>query len=119
MDTIKNLEKTRAYLIGAIEDSSDYGYGWRKLVKTELDPLGIICFDPTSKPYIKDMDETKEMQSYVKKLRAEGNIEELAHVMKEIRIYDLALVDKCDFVIFYFDPDCMTCGSWEEFFWAN
>lgn len=113
------LEKTRAYLIGAIEDSSDYGYGWRCEVKTRLELEDIIVFDPTKKPYVKDMDETEEMQLYVKKLRAENNYDELSHVMKEIRAYDLALVDKSDFIVFYFDPDCMTCGSWEEFFWAN
>ena len=38
---------------------------------------------------------------------------------KEIRSYDLSLIDRSDFVIFVYDPEVVTCGSWEEFFTAN
>ena len=116
---MNNLERTRCYMIGAIESEEGCGVNWRKLCKKALSEFGVIVFDPTEKPYIKDMDETKDMQKMVKSMRENKRYKELANFMKEIRIYDLALVDKSDFIIFNFDPDKMTCGSWEEFFLAN
>ena len=31
----------------------------------------------------------------------------------------MSLIDRSDFVIFVYDPEVVTCGSWEEFFTAN
>jgi hypothetical protein len=113
------LERTRCYMIGPIESADDCGVGWRKICKKSLQDMGVIVFDPTEKPYIKDLDETSDMQKTVKSMRTNKDWDKLTDFMKEIRTYDLALVDKSDFIIFNFDPDKLTCGSWEEFFLAN
>ena len=113
------LEKTRCYLIGPIESALDCGVGWRQYCKSHLEWLDIIVFDPTDKPFVKDLSETNEMQISVKTLRENKQYEELSTIMREIRSYDLGLVDKSDFIIFNFNPNNLTCGSWEEFFLAN
>lgn len=95
------------------------GFGWRREITKELQKMEIIVFDPTNKPYIKDLHENKFLQRRFKKLRKEGRFIEIVPLMKEIRNYDLALVDKSDAIIFYYDKNIQTCGSWEELFLAN
>lgn len=120
METSKNiLNGTRCYLVGAIENAADGGTGWRDFVKERLDPMGIKVFDPCDKPFVKDLSETTEMQQLVKQLRRDGDYDRLAKVMKEIRIYDLKLVDISDFIFCYLDATVLSCGSWEELFVAN
>ena len=113
------LQKTRCYLIGAIENCSSYGRCWREIIKEFLAGIDVHVFDPNAKPYIKDLSETEDLHLSLRQMRAEGQYDALGSIMKDIRAYDLGLVDKSDFVIFYFDPDTLTCGSWEEFFLAN
>ena len=38
---------------------------------------------------------------------------------KYIRHDDLALVDKADIIIMHYNKDLLSCGTWEEVFWAN
>lgn len=113
------LKNTKCYLIGPIESATDLGTKWRRWFKTELKELDIVSFDPCDKPFVKDLSETEEMQVVLKKLRKEKRFEELEKLIKTIRTYDLNLVDRADFVVFNYDPTVKTCGSWEEFFWAN
>ena len=70
------LNRIRIYLVGAIQDSKDYGVSWRNYVKDELKDTGILFFDPCDKPFIKDIKETKEAQVEVKKLLKNGFLKE-------------------------------------------
>ena len=60
MKNKKILEKTRCYMIGAIESTNDCGISWRKYTREILEKMDIVVFDPTDKPFIKDLDETTE-----------------------------------------------------------
>ena len=116
---MKTLEGTRIYLVGAIESADDSGVGWREKVTNEFESMGIKTLNPCDKPFIKDVDETDTFQDDMKALRNAGDWNELARRMKEIRIYDLKLVDISDAIFVYLDADLKTCGSWEEIFTAN
>jgi hypothetical protein len=116
--TVNLLYKARFYLIGAIEAEKDCGRSWRKYIQDELVDLNINWFDPCNKHFLKDVQEVGEHQVNLKKLRETGQYDELAKHMREIRIYDLSMVDRSDAIIFYYDSNTPTCGTWEEFFWA-
>jgi hypothetical protein len=116
---MNKLYKTTAYLIGPIESEIDAGMSWRMYVKDKLDKIGIRCFDPCAKPFIKDLSETVDYQNCIKKLREDENYDELSIHMKEIRSYDLRLCDLATFAFCYIDGDKKTCGSWEEVFWMG
>lgn len=120
--SINKLYRTKCYLIGPIEKSPDSGVGWRRYIASKLESIGIIVYDPCNKPFEADnslLDETPFFQDKVKALRSDGRYDELSKIIREVRIYDLRLVDLADFIIFNYDPDVQTCGSWEEFFVSN
>jgi len=113
------LAKIKIYLIGAIESKEDQGAAWRNEIKEKLKEVNISWFDPLHKTFVKDVDESGVAQISFKELRSNGQFDELAAKMKEIRSYDLSMVDRSDAVIFYYDVNSPTAGSWEEFFHAN
>ena len=49
----------------------------------------------------------------------DGNYDEVQEKMREIRIYDLNLVDRSDFIIAHIIPDVASWGSAEELVTAN
>ena len=111
------LNKTKTYLVGQIEFGD--GRTWREQVTYDLERIGIVCYDPFKKPFVCDLDETEDHNAFLKAQREAGNFDLVASQMKKIRSFDLALVDKADFILAYINPKIMTCGSWEEIFWAN
>lgn len=111
------LNKTKTYLCGPIEAGN--GRSWREKITEDLKEIGVICYDPYNKPFEVDLDETEDLNALMKQWRAQGDYDKVTSKMKDIRSFDLALVDKADFIIAYFDPSQMTCGTWEEVFWAN
>ena len=111
------LYKTKCYEIGSIEHGN--GRSWREHVTEELSQLGIICYDPFKKPFIKDTDETEEYQKDLVRWRENGEFDKLSKHMRKIRNHDLALVDKCDFIICHLNIKTPTCGTFEELFTAN
>lgn len=113
------LKKTKFYLIGAIESEADCGASWRNEIKSKLQALNLFWFDPLNKVFIKDVIESGKHQKQLKDLRSDGEFDELTIRMKEIRSYDLSMVDRADAIIFYFDINTFTCGSWEELVTAN
>ena len=113
------LKGTRAYLIGAMESEKDCGRSWRLDIQDKLKDLGINWFDPCQKHFIKDIQEVDGAQDELKMLRAAHRYDELEEKMRIIRIYDLSLVDKSDFLIFHYDNTKITVGSFEEFFVGN
>lgn len=106
------LNKTKTYLVGHMQylDGSD----WRRKVTEELSPLGIICLDPYHKPFLKDVNEDKNArENRLERLRS-GDLESIHNEMKEIRAYDLNLVDRCDFIVAHIVPEVASWGSAEE-----
>lgn len=90
------------------------GSNWRNYVKTELSPLNIQCFDPYDKPFLKDVEEGDHIRAKFKNQMENGEFDDVQAHMREIRIYDLNLVDRCDFVIAHLIPDIASWGSAEE-----
>lgn len=113
------LNNTRCLAIGAMEKDRSGGLAYRKLVRDELEPLGIKCWDHYDAPIKCDISEgDHELFTKFKQLRENGDFEELAKY-KQIRHNDLALIDKCDFVICQLDMEALSCGTYEECFLAN
>lgn len=113
------LYKTRPYLVGPIESEVDCGQSWRNYLINELQECNFSWLNPCDKKFVKDTQETGDYQKRLKHLRENKQYDELSKEMKEIRIFDLSMVDRSDFIIFYFDDTKFTCGSWEELFAAN
>lgn len=112
------LSRTKCYLAGNIENSNAPNY-WRDVVKTELKETGILFFDPLKKPFLDSVNEDKDHIARLVKLRAEGSYKELAKVMRKIRVEDLSLVDRTDFLIASISARTASWGTAEEVFWAN
>ena len=89
-----NLFRTRCYLVGHMQYAD--GRDWRDYVSTEMEAMGITVFNP----YDKDMDN--------------GHYNDVAKRMKQIRSYDLNLVDRSDFIIAHLLPEVASWGSAEE-----
>lgn len=111
------LYKTKTYLVGSMQNSD--GRGWRNEITQQLNQLGIVCYDPYKKPFVLDVEESDNAALNIQELIANGDYDKVAGKLKLIRAYDLALVDKSDFIIAYIDPNVVTVGSYEELFWAN
>lgn len=116
--TKHHLRRTKCYLAGNIENSNVPGH-WRDHVKTELEATGIVFFDPLKKPFTDSVNEDKEHMEKLAKLREEGNYTELAKIMRKIRVEDLSLVDRTDFIIALISAKTASWGTAEEVFWAN
>jgi len=111
------LKKTKTYLVGHMQYAD--GSGWRKYVRQKLEPLNITVFDPYDKPFLKDVDEGKEIRSSLNEQLNNENYDIVQSRMREIRIYDLNLVDRSDFIIAHIVPDVASWGSAEELVTAN
>lgn len=95
------------------------GRKWREEIALKLKEIGIVCFDPYSKPFVKDIQECEESFEELHSLMENENFDEVEKRMKEIRIHDLKLVDRADVIIAYFDPKIASVGSVEEIATAN
>lgn len=90
------------------------GEDWRRDVEGELKELGIVSFNPYKKPFIKDVGEGDDFRGNMKELIACGKFDEVGEKMHQIRIYDLNLVDRSDFIIAHIIPSVASWGSAEE-----
>ena len=112
------LRRTKCYLAGNIENSNAPD-SWRDLVKTELAETGIVFFDPLKKPFMDSVNEDKAHMVRLARIREEGRFDELSRVMRKIRVEDLSLVDRSDFLIAVISAKTASWGTAEEVFWAN
>jgi len=112
------LNNQRVYLAGAIDRVDDRGAGWRENISSFLRSLGIIVFNPITKPTEIGLED-EETHAVKAKLKTQQRYDELTSMMKVIRSVDLRLVDVSDFLIVNLDLDIHPCGTYEEIFWAN
>jgi hypothetical protein len=106
------LNKTRTYLVGAMQYEN--GRGWRDKVESVLIPRGIICFNPYNKPLIEDFDESEGVREELATWMETEQYDRVATRMKSIRASDLSLVDRADFIIAHINPKIASWGSAEE-----
>lgn len=111
------LNKTKTYLIGPMENLD--GTGWRKKVEERLNGIGIICYNPYSKPFIANLEEGEEVRGKIKKAINSGDLEYSHRVGKPIRSHDLNLVDRSDFIVGHIHPTLASYGTAEELATAN
>jgi hypothetical protein len=106
-----HLWKTRTYLVGKMHGEDIW---WRNYITPHLLKMGIVVFNPLEKPFIRDVQETKDAREELLKKRENGNYDYLETKMREIRSFDLNFVDRSDFIISYLDPHDASWGSAEE-----
>lgn len=111
------LSKTRTYLVGPMEYLD--GQGWRETLTPELEKMGIVVFNPYKKPFIKDVQEGAEVRERMEIAAKEGDYNYLCEKFREIRIFDLNLVDRSDFIVAHISPRIASWGSAEELVTAN
>lgn len=109
------LKNSVCYLVGAIDNASDQGIGWRQLVIStcKMNNLRIKFLDPTNKIGCLKK-EVGEEHSYICNLKSSKRYDELSDFMHTIVRQDHRCVDLSDFIIFYIDPSVHTCGSYFE-----
>jgi len=86
------------------------GNDWRVKLSKQLEVLDILCFNPYQKPFIKDVEEGEEIRAEMESWIKESKFEK----MKQIRSYDLNLVDRSDFIVAHLNPRIASWGSAEE-----
>ena len=106
------LYRTKCYLVGHMQYVS--GRNWREHVTEKLDPLGITCFDPYKKPFIKDVEEDEASRQEMETWMKTKQYDRVTDRMKTVRAYDLNLVDRSDFIIAHLVPEVASWGSAEE-----
>lgn len=109
------LKGTRGYLAGNLENVTGQEFrDWREWFEEEMLKINIFCFNPCETVLKNFPVEHESFQKQVKGLRAKGDFDELNRLMKDVRRRDLAMVDKCDFVVANINPDKPTWGTTEE-----
>ena len=106
------MYRTKTYLVGHMQYLS--GRDWRSEVTEPLSPLGITCFNPYDKPFIKDVNEDDDARENMKVWMKTKQYDRVTDRMKTVRSYDLNLVDRSDFIIGHLVPDVASWGSAEE-----
>lgn len=116
LNRLNLLKKTKCYSIGSMENGDD-NVSWRHALEMELQKMGVTCFNPYSHPFIRQIDEGQQVK--LQRLREKEDLNNLQERMKEIRRYDLSMVDKSDFIICKIDPLVPTYGTIDELVMAE
>ena len=106
------LFRTKTYLVGHMQYLS--GRDWREDITDSLKPLGITCFNPYNKPFMKDVEEDDETREQMDVWMKTKQYDRVTDRMKTVRAYDLNLVDRSDFIVAHLVPDVASWGSAEE-----
>jgi nucleoside 2-deoxyribosyltransferase len=115
---MNRLKNQRVYLAGAMDRVPDRGATWRDSITPFLSEMGIVVFNPISKPTDIGLED-HDSHAIKVKLKEKQRYDELSSMMKTIRAVDLRLVDISDFLIVNLNLDIHPCGTYEEIFWAN
>lgn len=106
------LNKTKCYACGPMQYKD--GRGWREDMNVFLTKMGVTMFDPYKKPFINAPEEDENTHARMASLMNAGEYDEVATHFKQVRAFDLSMVDRSDFIICYIDPNVFTAGSIEE-----
>ena len=106
------LDKTKTYLVGHMQYVS--GRNWREEVTSKLNKIGITCFDPYKKPFMKDVEEDEATRQEMETWMKTKQYDRVTDRMKTVRAYDLNLVDRSDFIVAHLVPEVASWGSAEE-----
>lgn len=106
------LDKTKTYLVGHMQYVS--GRNWREEVTSKLNKIGVTCFDPYKKPFIKDVEEDEATRQEMETWMRTKQYDRVTDRMKTVRAYDLNLVDRSDFIVAHLVPEVASWGSAEE-----
>ena len=106
------LYRTKCYTIGPMEYAQ--GMDWRELTEKTLQPRNITVFNPYKKPFLNDCDESPDVRLRMRESMARGEYEKVSDWARDIRRYDLNLVDRSDFIIAYIIPSVASWGTAEE-----
>ena len=106
------LDKTKTYLVGHMQYVE--GRNWREEVSERLNKIGVTCFDPYKKPFIKDVEEDEASREEMEVWMRTKQYDRVTERMKTVRSYDLNLVDRSDFIVAHLVPDVASWGSAEE-----
>jgi hypothetical protein len=90
------------------------GRDWMEDITDSLKPLGITCFNPYNKPFMKDVEEDDETREQMDVWMKTKQYDRVTDRMKTVRAYDLNLVDRSDFIVAHLVPDVASWGSAEE-----
>lgn len=108
------LNKVKFYTIGPIQNSnSSDDFTWRDKLRKELNPLGIIIFDPTLNMVINFPSEGEGFHKELRKI-IQIDYDDAHKKIKDIVRRDLSLVDRADAIIVYINPDVASWGSAHE-----
>jgi nucleoside 2-deoxyribosyltransferase len=118
LNSMNRLKNQRVYLAGAMDRVHDRGATWRDNITPFLEKMGIIIFNPITKPTSTGMED-HDSHVIKTKFKNQKRYDELSSMMKTIRSVDLRLVDISDFLIVNLDLDHYACGTWEELFLCN
>jgi len=109
---MNTLYRTKCYTIGAMEYAN--GINWRELVESTLGPRNIIVFNPYKKPFLNDCDESPDVRQRMRQYMTQGRFSAVTEWARDIRRYDLNLVDRSDFIIANIIPSTASWGTAEE-----
>jgi hypothetical protein len=109
------LDGAIAYLAGPIESVSDNGVIWRKefIDKKNKYNLPIRVIDPTNK-HSKDFEEIGNWRTHLRKLKKDGNFDEVTNEVKKIRRWDLRAIDYASLVVVKINKSIPTWGTIDE-----
>ena len=105
------LWKTKTYLVGHMQYAD--GQDWRSYVEDHLSPLNITTFNPYKSCFTKDIDEGDSKRKEMETAMEWGGYDKVSNWMREIRTYDLNLVDRSYFIIAHIIPNVSSWGSAE------
>ena len=107
-----------AYLCGALKAHPNSGIQWRNHITPHLEKLDIDILNPCSKTDSQAHEIGKQKAAFRKIIKQE-NWGKIKEVFWPVVRYDLRCIDKCDFVVFNYQPNIPTIGSIHELVVAN
>lgn len=111
------LKKTKCTVIGPIQYHN--GCAIREYFTEQLNKINVTVFNHYNKPFIDTgVNEDEGLGSRLKEWMTNGEYDKVA-ACRNIRSYDLNLIDRSDFIICHFIPNVVTVGTFEELFTAN
>lgn len=108
------LNKTKVYLAGNLEFTSD-AESWRDILTKQLKKeFNITSLDPTKTFLVCQTPETGETHQLIKDLRHKREFDQIKSTIKEFIKNDLRAVDLVDFLIVKLEPNNPTWGTPHE-----